>query len=192
MDSPKPQLPPLGMNRRPLIHMRSAPPSSLYVNWRTPDLKRLAVGHRPSVRRRTAGSRRTDSAARIPPATTISDSATDSVCFTTWSCEAARVTGTSNDSIAEAPAQRSRDRRRRMIPQGDSIATSAREVSGSGSVELHEWIFDRSQARRPSGTPCPRCPSSRPRMVGIQSQPMDAWKVGLSAPSTPPFLSVDS
>src|ERR1035437_6705908 len=33
-------------------------------------------------------------------------------------------------------------------------------------------------------------PVSRPRMVGIQSQPTDAWKVGLSAPRAPPFLSV--
>jgi hypothetical protein len=27
----------------------------------------------------------------------------------------------------------------------------------------------------------------RPRMVGIQSQPMEAWQVGSSAPCTPPF-----
>ena len=37
----KPQLPPRGMKRRPLIHMRSAPPSSLKANWRTPALKRF-------------------------------------------------------------------------------------------------------------------------------------------------------
>ena len=30
-------------------------------------------------------------------------------------------------------------------------------------------------------------PQLRPRTVVIQSQPMLAWKVGLSAPSTPPL-----
>ena len=32
-------------------------------------------------------------------------------------------------------------------------------------------------------------PMLRPRMVGIQSQPIEAWNVGLSAPKMPPFWS---
>src|SRR5208337_294398 len=36
MDSPKPQFPPRATNRLPLIQIRKAPPSSLYVICRTP------------------------------------------------------------------------------------------------------------------------------------------------------------
>ena len=32
-------------------------------------------------------------------------------------------------------------------------------------------------------------PVLRPRMVGIQSQPIEAWYVGLSRPNAPPFES---
>ena len=32
-------------------------------------------------------------------------------------------------------------------------------------------------------------PILRPRMVGIQSQPIEAWNVGLSAPRMPPFVA---
>ena len=54
-----------------------------------------------------------------------------------------------------------------------STVTSAREVSGSGRVVLDERIFD---GHRPAGgeETLLQMPMSRPRMVGIQSQPMVA------------------
>ena len=68
------------------------------------------------------------------------------------------------------------------------MVTSAREVSGRGSFES-TWEFSMVTAPVTVKKTSFQMPVSRPRMVGIQSQPMAAWKVGLSAPSAPPFLS---
>src|ERR1035438_10685407 len=67
------------------------------------------------------------------------------------------------------------------------MVTSARDVSGSGSFESTKEFSIVTPPVTVKNTSF-QIPVSRPRIVGIQSQPTDAWNVGLSRPSAPPFL----
>ena len=67
------------------------------------------------------------------------------------------------------------------------MVMSAFEVSGSGSFASTKGFSIVTPPVTVKNTSF-QMPVSRPRTVGIQSQPTEAWKVGLSAPSAPPFL----
>jgi hypothetical protein len=107
--------------------------------------------------------------------------------FTLFADDAATVMGISNAASPKRPRSLPATGRGSWLRSVISIPMSAREVSGSGSVVVT------SGSSIVTG-PLPvrytlfQMPVSRPRTAGIQSQPIEAWNVGLSAPSAPPLL----
>ena len=164
----------------------------------------LAVGELPHARLkmlrcrkphsapfRIAGSHRTDWAARIRPATTISDCSDCSVCFTVLA-----LRGFQRHRDVECLGRRSaRAASRRPARRSDCSAWPPRSHRRgwyrAAAIPSSRTDSPPSPGRWRPGTRDSRC---RFRARGWWESSPIRWRresVGLSAPSAPPFLSVD-
>ena len=174
------------MKRRPLTHIRSAPPSSLQVIWRTPAWNSRASDP-PATSSRTGWRQ----GSPYPAGHHSRGWRSSSSCVTARASPPASANGTENSCSPNRPLSTPSNGCGSWFLTVAPTVTAAREVSGSGRVVATSGssiVTGPERVRRTSF----QMPALRPRMVGIQSQPIEAWQVGLSAPSAPPFLSGSS